>query len=163
MASSSIDNGSRAKRDSLRQLIAEEAVSDSLMMDAYRLLGWEKRSINIREALKYTHTALEYAERMECATCIGTIRANLGNIYWRMGNFEKAFENLLDAREIAEEIEDPMAYARIVNHLGILFSGQGTHDKALEHYFEAYRVYDDLDSVAHTSRVLNNMGLVYFF
>ncbi len=151
----------RVKIDSLHQVIADEEVSDTLMMDAYRLLGWEKRSLNIHGALKYTAIALDYAKRIECAECQGTIMANLGNIYWRMGNFEKAFENLLDAREIAEKIENRMAYARTLNHLGILFSGQGHYDKALEHYFEAYHVYDELDSVGHTSRALNNIGIVY--
>ncbi len=153
----------RVKIDSLRQVIAQEEVSDSLMMDACKLLGWEMRSIKIREALKYTSIALDYAENLECSICQGAIMANLGNIYWRMGHFEKAFKNLLDARDIAEEIENRTAYARILNHLGILFSGQGHHDKALEHYFESYKVYDELDSVVLTSGVLNNIGIVYFY
>lgn len=163
MASTIIDNDLHAKIDSLQQVIADEQVSDSLMMDAYRHLGWEKRNINIREALQYTYTALEYAEYVACASCKGTLLANLGNIYWRKGHFEKAFEYLLDARDIAEDIEDRMAYARTLNHLGILYSGQGLHDKALKQYFEAYRVYDALDSIVNTSMVLNNIGLVYYY
>ncbi len=163
MASIVIDDGSCAKIDSLQQVIADEQVSDSLMMDAYRRLGWQKRNTNIQEALQYTYNALEYAEYVACASCKGTLFANLGNLYWRKGHFEEAFHYLFDARDIAEDIEDRSVYARTLNHLGILYSGQGLHDKALTHYFEAYQVYDALDSIAHTSRVLNNIGLVYFY
>ena len=150
-----------AKIDSLRYVIESDEVNDSLRMDAFRLLGWEIRRKDPSEALKYTERALTYAEKIDCPVCKGTLLANIGHLYWRMGNFSKSYEYLLEAMQIVNQIDDVRSYARILNHLGILFSGQGYYDQALEHYLQALELYEELDSVAIVARVLNNIGVVY--
>jgi len=147
--------------DSLMQVIEEKTVEDSLLMDAYRRVGWELRSKNTSKALTYSEIALDYARDISCAECTGTLLANIGHIHWRMGNFSDAFDYLLESQKIAEEIEYAFGFARTLNHLGILYSGQENFEKALEYYFQALREFEEMDSLTHQSMVLNNLGVLY--
>ncbi len=163
--SASVDAGLNDERedqvDSLRDLVAQPELGDSLRMNALLELAWSIRSSNPASALEYAREGLALAEEKEYPLVVGRALTDIGLIYWRMGNFSMAYDFFLEARQIQERERDHFGYARTLASMGIVFSGQGYYDNALEHYFMALRYYEDMDSIARTASVLNNIGTAY--
>ncbi len=161
----SVDTDSTDKHedlvDSLRELVAQPELEDSLRMDALLELAWSIRSSNPASAMEYAREGLAMAEEMNFPRVVGRALTDIGLIYWRMGNFSMAYDFFLEARQIQEREGDRFGYARTLASMGIVFSGQGYYDNALEHYFRALRHYEDIDSIARTASVLNNIGTAY--
>ncbi len=161
IANDSNRNQQSNRIDSLQVIIEEGFVGDSLMVDALLSLGWEIRPLNPSGALEHTRQALSIAQTLGHPEMVAGIMVNVGHLYWRLGNFKKAFDYLHEARRIFELEGNMVGYARALNHLGILLSGQGYYDNALEYYFRALTIYEDVDSIVRTASVLNNIGIVY--
>ncbi len=163
--SASVDAGLNDEHDdqvdSLRDLVAQPELGDSLRMNALLELAWSIRSSNPASALEYAREGLALAEEKEYPLVVGRALTDIGLIYWRMGNFSMAYDFFLEARQIQERERDHFGYARTLASMGIVFSGQGYYDNALEHYFMALRYYEDMDSIARTASVLNNIGTAY--
>ena len=163
--SASVDAGLNDERedqvDSLRDLVAQPELGDSLRMNALLELAWSIRSSNPAGALEYARDGLALAEEKDYPLVVGRALTDIGLIYWRMGNFSMAYDFFLEARQIQERERDHFGYARTLASMGIVFSGQGYYDNALEHYFMALRYYEDMDSIARTASVLNNIGTAY--
>ncbi|MFP4467594.1 MAG: tetratricopeptide repeat protein [Bacteroidales bacterium] len=147
--------------DSLRELVEQPGLGDSLRMDALLELAWSIRSSNPNQAMEYAREGLALAEELDYPRVVGRALTDIGLIYWRMGNFSMAYDFFLEARQIQEREGDRFGYARTLASMGIVFSGQGYYDNALEHYFRALRHYEDIDSIARTGKVLNNIGTAY--
>lgn len=146
---------------SLRELVEQPELEDSLRMDALLELAWSIRSSNPTQAMEYAREGLALAEELDYPRVVGRALTDIGLIYWRMGNFSMAYDFFLEARQIQEREGDRFGYARTLASMGIVFSGQGYYDNALEHYFRALRHYEDIDSIARTAKVLNNIGTAY--
>ncbi len=147
--------------DSLKELVEEPELEDSLRMDALLELAWSIRSSNPARAMEYAREGLALAEELNHPRVVGRALTDIGLIYWRMGNFSMAYDFFLEARQIQEREGDSFGYARTLASMGIVFSGQGYYDNALEHYFRALRHYENIDSISRTASVLNNIGTAY--
>ena len=151
-----------ARLDSLRMLVEEQTVSDSLFMDALLNYAWSIRSSNPGQALAYARRGLAIAENNDYHLVAARALTDIGLIYWRMGNFTMAYDFILEARQIFEREGYEFGVARVITSMGIIFSGQGYYDNALEYHFRALRIYEESDSIARTASVLNNIGTTYY-
>lgn len=96
------------------------------------------------------------------ARCYG----NLGNTYYREGNYEKALEAHNKAFEIREKVldENHIAFSKSHNNIGIIYYKMGEYEKALEHHKQALKIktlhLEENDPSIATS--LSNIGLVNY-
>lgn len=153
---------SESRLDSLKMLVEEQTVSDSLFMDALLNYAWSIRSSNPGQAMGYARRGLAIAENNHYPVVVARALTDIGMMYWRMGNFRMAYDFLLEARQIFEREGDVFGFARTLTSMGIVFSGQGYYDNALEYHFRALRIYEESDSIARTASVLNNIGTTYY-
>ncbi len=147
--------------DSLKNVLESHPDDDIKKLDALTELGWETRRQSPSRALEYTKQALSLAEELGCDERVARILANMGHIYWRLGDFGMSYDFLFEGMHMFENLGDREQYARTLNHMGILFHARGHFDTALEYYFMSLDEYGELDLVAETAKVLNNIGLVY--
>lgn len=150
-----------AEADSLKNLVDNPEVADSVRLEALITLAWSIRSSEQELAKEYVMKALEIARDLDDQQYIGRSLTDLGLLYWRKGDFKQAYENMFKARQLFEDIEDDEGYARVLINLGVIFHGQGYYDNALEYYFEGLQMYEDRDDDSSQFTVLNNIGYLY--
>lgn len=149
------------KVDSLLQLTQEEAIKDSLLMEAYFNLGSEYRSSKPSIALNYTQEALLLAKELEYEHFTGKVLTEIAYLKWRLSEFDQALAILVDAVDIFLKYNDMSGYARVLNTRGAIYSEKGHRIKALEDFFSALRHLEDIDSIARTGAILNNIAMIY--
>lgn len=147
--------------DSLTKVIRDQTLDDSLIMDAYLRLGRIYRLTQPTNGLAYLKKGLDIAESNNYSGVIGRALADLGLMYWRLSNFNLAFDFFMEAGHVFQQEGDRAGYARVLNSIGSIFSRQGHQDQALVYFLQALQIYEDLDSVALSASVLNNIGMVY--
>ncbi len=150
-----------SREDSLRRVIEQRTLSDSLLMDAFLELAWSLRSSNPATAVEYVSEGLSLADQLGYTRVYGRALVDIGSLYWRMGNFNQALDYYLEARQVFSQEGDTFGYARTLSSIGNVYGGQGHLDMALEYYFNALRLYEQQDSIASAASVLNNIGLVF--
>ncbi len=104
--------------------------------DALNFIGysWADRNIQLRQAYDYIRRALEIKPDS------GYILDSLGWVYYRLGAFEKAEQELLKALEL--EPNDPYIY----EHLGDTYNALGNQEKSLYYYQKSLEILTDSDS-----------------
>lgn len=149
------------EKDSLERVIIDKSLDDSLIMDAHLQLGRIYRFENPNRSLDHLKTGLNMAEQCGFPIVVARALADIGLMYWRLSNFNLAYDFFFEAGVVFLEEGDRAGYARILNSIGTIFARQGFQDKALENFLEALQIYEELDSVFSSASVLNNIGMVY--
>lgn len=101
--------------------------------DALNFIGysWADKNIRLKEALVYVQKAVALKPDN------GYIVDSLGWVYYRLGDYQRAVEELERALEL--EPKDPHIY----DHLGDAYRGLNKPAKALEGYKKAFEMFDD--------------------
>jgi len=87
----------------------------------------------------------------------------LGKIYEKQFEFEKALESLLNASEIFTDLGDFAKLAETYNIIGINYFDQKEYDKAYEVFQKAMKIRLSLKEEAGLSSIYNNIGEIYRF
>ena len=85
----------------------------------------------------------------------------VGEIYWRLGQFDQAETKLQHALRAAVEINDVAQQARTLNVLGLLRWDLGDYEQALAWFDQAARLAAALGDSRLKAAVLNNVSLVH--
>ena len=85
----------------------------------------------------------------------------IGEIYRKIGDYEKALEYGLKSKEIAELLGMQEAVANNYNNIGIIFKEQGDLKGAKEYYLKALELNKKLAREFNIGSNYNNMGLIY--
>ncbi len=101
--------------------------------EALNYLGytWADNNVNLEKALEYVQKA------MHLKPGNGYIQDSLGWVYFRMGKFDLAIQEILEALKL--EPTDPHIY----EHLGDIYREQGNIRKAEEAYKKAKKVFKE--------------------
>jgi tetratricopeptide (TPR) repeat protein len=89
------------------------------------------------------------------------ILTELGNLYNRMGNHQKAIEDFERSLALARQVKDSQAEIAALNRLAQIASEQGNYDKAQSYLDEVLllaRKQDDLACVASTLSMLSSIA-----
>lgn len=88
--------------------------------------------------------------------------SNIGNIEYRLGNYDKALSYAQQSMAIAQRKSfiSSMGYAHKL--LGRIYRKQTKYDSALIEYQQAQKLYTNLNDARSTAEVLQNMGNIYF-
>ena len=111
--------------------------------------------ISIAEALygiEHPNTAASYKE--------------IGSVYWKHGDYEKAFEYDFKALTIQKQTlgMEHLDTARSYNDIGTVYDNQGNYGKSLEYLLTAASIKEKILGKEHhnTAVTYNNLGLVYW-
>lgn len=102
----------------------------------------------------------EYAERGQVHSA-SVAQRFVGEIHWRLGNFEESEKHLLAALATMEHLGDAMQQAKITNVLGLLYWELGDYDKALANFSHAADRSEESGDPRMQGAILNNTSLVY--
>jgi tetratricopeptide (TPR) repeat protein len=101
--------------------------------DALNFIGytWADKNVRLREALAYIQKAVALKPDN------GYIVDSLGWVYYRLGDYPRAVEELERALGLAPE--DPHIY----DHLGDAYRGLNNTARALDRYKKAFEMFED--------------------
>jgi signal transduction histidine kinase len=88
--------------------------------------------------------------------------SNIGNIEYRLGNYDKALNYAKQSMAIAKSksFNSSIGYAHKL--LGRIYRKQTKYDSALIEYQQAQKLYTHLNDARSTAEVLQNIGNIYF-
>jgi tetratricopeptide (TPR) repeat protein len=111
-------------------------------------------------ALQYYLKSLALKKAMLDKTGIAKLSNNIGLIYFRLGDDDKAMSYYQEVLNIAEEIDAPVLASTQVN-MGFIYSRQGAHNKALTYHQKAFETYQSLEDNMRWANMYINIGLEY--
>lgn len=85
----------------------------------------------------------------------------IGEIHWRLGQFEQAESHLVQALDATSNLGDRAEQAKVLNVLGLLNWDLGHYDRALERFGQANELAAALGDARLEGAVLNNISLVH--
>ena len=91
----------------------------------------------------------------------GTAIRFIGEIHWRLGNFEKADQYLQQALAMKRENGDRLQEGKTLNVLGLLSWDLGDYDAAKSYFQQGTAIAQDLGDNKLAGAILNNLSLVY--
>ncbi len=126
----------------------------------YTFLGIVYDSLGrLDEAVRHYHMSIELAEEIKDSFTYMTGLNNIGHLYLRIGEYDKAedifYENLI----LAKKTKYFEAVSITHSNLGVIAHESGALDKAINHYQTALRLADSLYTIDIHS--LLNLGDIY--
>jgi CHAT domain-containing protein/Tfp pilus assembly protein PilF len=85
----------------------------------------------------------------------------LGEIYWRLGNYEEASHYLEQALDMKREAGDRLQESKTLNVLGLLHWDLGEFEQAQTYLREGGKIAEDLGDKSLQGAILNNLSLVH--
>jgi len=140
---------------------AREA-ADTVLVNNFVNLSWEKLYQNPEEALKYAEKGLHISKQLAYKKGIAQCLNSIGNINYTLGNYETAINYFNKALEIFYEITDEKNYAICLNNIGNAYTRQSNYLKALTYLRNAERIFENLGDINGMSLCYNNLGNLYF-
>lgn len=115
-----------------------------------------------RESLEYYEKAYALHLALGEKGNAGFSRSNMGQMYWRLGDYRQAEKSHRMAILLREEAEDLPGQAYSWHRLGELFRESGDPNAALEAYGRAAEIYRSLDDRERLAEVQNSAGDVFY-
>jgi len=150
------------------QELPEDQFSENQRLYPYLLLKLEAISLNqmigtgrYKEALAGYLDQYDLAKILKDDLSLRIVCGQLGIVYTRMGNTEKAYKAYVEAIGIADRISDRFGFAKVLADLGALHRRLGDHEKALQNYTRSLKVFEALGNTELQGIVLHNIGEMY--
>jgi tetratricopeptide (TPR) repeat protein len=90
-----------------------------------------------------------------------SILGNLGSVYMKMGEFQKAREYLLEANRVAEQSGDKKATAQTITNLASVNLELENYKDAIQGYSRAIAIHQGLGNLAGEEVATTNLGVAY--
>lgn len=123
---------------------------------------------NVYVKLGKTLEAIEaFVKSLEIKTALGrdadfaSASLNIGNLFYRIAEFDRAEKYYLDARAIYLEQADMEGVSKTDSNLGALYNAMGNYKKSQEHHESALKYYQNHGMQQLTANTLNNLGNVF--
>ena len=123
--------------------------------------NWANAKVDRAEfeaAIQLHLQATNYYREQQNNLKIAGIYLNIGSIFIRMEEPDKALEYFLLARDVAEGVEDPMLQITILSNIGIVYKQREQYDDALEIYEEGLRLSEEAGIPLRMAQNLLNIG-----
>ncbi|MGC1394934.1 MAG: tetratricopeptide repeat protein [Coleofasciculaceae cyanobacterium] len=89
------------------------------------------------------------------------ILTNLGNVYSRQSDWQKAAASYQASMSLFEELENPLAVAKIMGNLANVEAGQGNWDNASDRYQHSLEMFHQLNEPTAEAQTLANFGILW--
>jgi tetratricopeptide (TPR) repeat protein len=136
---------------------AGKADAEQRLADAERVY----RSEGPEAALPlFDELSVEYrasGDKKAAAVAIGYI----GEIHWRLGNYEQAGKYLDQALMLKRQNGDRLQQGKTLNVFGLLNWDLGNYDQAKAYFQQGAEIAEEMDDRRLAGAILNNLSLVY--
>jgi tetratricopeptide (TPR) repeat protein len=116
--------------------------------------------VSDEEIQSYERALAEFKDRgdeREAAKILG----QLGILYYRRDEWERAIEYYEKSMKIKEALEDRHGLAQTYNNLGNVYTDKGEWDLAIEYYEKGREIFKALGDRYGLAQTYNNLGIVY--
>jgi tetratricopeptide (TPR) repeat protein/class 3 adenylate cyclase len=164
-----------AKIDSLKQVI-NETEQDSIKFEAW--IDWEdiiyrldpdlalelnkKIEFRCKEVLGNPELPPRGKEKVMYQEALAYCLGNIGWIYNKQSDYEKAMMYYTQSLQIKEELGNKKGIASSLNNIGLIYYEQGDYSKAMAHYTQSLQIKEELGDKTGIASSLNNIGLIYY-
>ena len=112
------------------------------------------------EAQNYLKKAAEFSEQVIDYQGIAKAYGNLGNLYFRQGEYEKAKDYYTQSIGISRE-NNLRSNAQIVSHLGLTYMNQGNYTEGVRCQEEELKICELQNDSVGMSNIYVNLGIVW--
>ena len=176
----SLDSLSLQAYDKLLKLVeSNPKLYDKIMPDAIKLaelqnneyykekfyrLYAEKKELwgELFLAKKYYETLLDIYTKWDSLRLIGETKNNLGRVYEKLSNYEKAITYYIESMKIREKLKNKKGIASSLNSIGLIYLYQENYNKALSYFNQALSIAKELNNDVAIAIINNNLGTLYF-
>ncbi len=128
--------------------------------DSAKVLALNEVSLAVRDtnenlAFQFAEKAKALAYKLQYKKGIGAVLANLGWIYFRRGDYLKAYEVSSEGMAINQQLGNKREMANCIFNLGLIDSRLRKYDSALISYKTAYLLSKEVDDKVGMSKSLN--------
>ncbi|MFT5890340.1 MAG: tetratricopeptide (TPR) repeat protein [Dokdonia sp.] len=89
----------------------------------------------------YTKAAT-LANPLNNSVLTSTIQGNIGNVFSRQKNYQKATQHYAAALKVFQDQKNEKGEARMLNNLGAIYQVIGNYDLALEYYYKSLSIFE---------------------
>ncbi|MDQ3048122.1 MAG: tetratricopeptide repeat protein, partial [Bacteroidota bacterium] len=149
------------KIDSLQKAL-QSAKFDTLKVKILNQIGIEySGQSDFEKGLDYSKQALHIAQASKDTLGLGESYHCIGNLYLRLGKYDRSLENLLFAIKNFELIQFKKGLANCKVSVGVIYYYQKDYDKAIAYYSQAIILFKSIDFKKGMAGCLNNVGEIY--
>ncbi len=130
--------------------------NDSSQVIALNEIALAVRDTNEMLACQYAIKAKELATKINFRKGLGLASANLGWIYYRQGDYVKAFETSSEALALNTEISNQQEMANSIYTIGLIESRLRKYDTALVHFKRAHELFTESHEATGLSKSLTS-------
>ncbi len=117
---------------------------------------------NYRQSMEYYELALSLYRELDDLDGIASILNNMGVLFERKGELDKALKKYSEASDLFSKNEDSKAKLTIaLSNMGIIYYNLGRMDLALDYLSQALKNSEALKDSAGIAPSLNNIGNIY--
>lgn len=150
-------------RDELLKLeeALNQAVTDQEKIDALNALARKLKHRDPQRGLALSQKAHDLAQAEAYPRGIAGSLLTCGQIYYQLGQYNRAQTYLSQALPIFEEEDDTAAQANIWNEMGLIQWRLADYAEAIAHHLQALALFRQANDKAGEGRALGNLGMVY--
>jgi signal transduction histidine kinase len=154
--------GQTPKADSLKILLSNSSLPDTLRVNILNSIGYELRNTNFDTAFMFSARARKLSEQIGYKKGIAISMRHDGIILSNKGFYQEALDTILKALPIIQSIHDQVNEAYILNNVGFMLKSTEQYAASLEYFKKSetlFRVFNYNDGIA---LVLGNIADVHF-
>lgn len=120
-----------------------------------------RKNYDYQSAITYGNKAKELAKELKNNHKEGDIHRLIGNLYYDIGLFEKAYHHYFESLKIYEDIKDNKGIAITSNLIANSFADQQNKEKAIYFYHKSLKTAKNIQDSTLIQDVLHNLGFMY--
>ena len=113
-----------------------------------------------QEAFKIWLEGLKIAEEIKHFDWQAAFNHNIGSLFDRLGQYEKALSYYKQAAGFSKKIGDRIGEGQTLGNIGVVYKKTGRYDLAITYYKEALTIFRQIGERLGESIILRNIGLV---
>ncbi len=143
-------------------VIAEKSTIDTAKVHLYNQICVLLRDTNMDKSLEYANKAKELATTLNFERGLGNSLGNIGWIYYRKGDYAKAFDISSQTLKIGEKIGDWVEVGKCLNNIASVYNAQNNFKTSLEYFEKAYQINAKIGDKTGMGRSLNNLAFTAY-
>lgn len=155
--------------DSLKKVLAGSA-EDTLRVNTLNSLAWQTANTDPDEALNYSFSALQLAEKLQWTKGLGNSYHQLGWFFYLKTDYSNALEYDFKALPIWDQMEKELSGYPLLRlfssksatlcNIGIVYDEQEDFTKALDFYYRALEYGEKSGNKIYPAAILGNIGII---
>jgi signal transduction histidine kinase len=139
-----------------------QQLGDSLLIsECYDAYATYYYYTDVAKSVEYYIKSLRIIEKYKATESLLSRIVNIGSLYGRIGQNDKAIEYLLRGAEIAETTDQEYVKSTIYNNLAVIYFNQGDNEKSKQYLEKALIIAHKLKDEPMVCGIVVNLGEIY--